>query len=226
MNKAFILGLLIGFSLSVEPLREEYSECVQAVPNSPEECFPLKTEYFQQTCCYFYGTYKDLEGKTVTGPACLEAYKKDVSTGARKAETQKKIEDGKYWPDYDPITNIKSFLCYGLTSECEKIQPADNEEDCFNSYPELTSEGCCYLESDWKEGDKYEKMQKNCVDILLKDSKTKKDIEKTKARILNGTYWDGDFGEPKEIKTLKCKNTNSSSLKTNLLALALILFLF
>ena len=236
MKKIFILVLLIGIALS--KLRSTVSPCASMEPNSPGDCFSQKTEFFQQTCCYFYGTYKNLDGETVTGPACLEAYRKDVSTGARKSETQKKIEAGTYWENYPAITNIESFLCFDEISECEKQQPAKGEDDCFNSHPELNSETCCYLESDWHKDDRHEdEIKKSCVDIYTADVQTEEGIEEVKEKIKNGTYWtDDDYGYAKKINAFKCKKSqsvlaqvpiaSSNYLINNLLILAFVLFLF
>ena len=47
-------------------------------------------------------------------------------------------------------------------------------------------------------------------------------------KLINNTYWDGDYGHPSKIDKLVCKKATSSSstLMTNLLVLALVLFLF
>ena len=222
MNKIFIFGIIIGVALS------QNSPCVQATPKNPEDCFSLATEYFQQTCCYFIGSYKDDENSEYKHEAaCLEAYKRDVSTGKRKAETQKKIEDGKYWEGYPGIKNIESFLCFDPVSECEKNQPVENEEQCYSAHAELTSETCCYIESDWVEpnfyGEGKEKKEgviKYCADIQKEDTKN---IDKLKDKIIKAEYWDGVEGHPTEIKSLKCF---SNSLNINLIALALVLFIF
>ena len=229
MQKFLILSLLIGIVLSVEP--EVYSPCVLATPESPEECFSLAPEFFRQTCCYFEGTYDIGNGTFVTGKACLEANRIDVSNGTIKHKTQEKIEKGEYWPDYPGIKDIKSFLCYGAISECETKQPVDNENECFNAKAELTSEGCCYLKSDWKEGNRHEKeVIGACVDIKLVDSATAEKMEETKKRILNGSYWDGDFGEPTKIEKFVCANTKSTNssvfMKLNFLILSLLFFMF
>ena len=90
MNKIFILGLLIGFSLSQKPSNIN-SECVMTKPDGPYDCFDKTAEYFEQTCCYFIGTYQDVDSNEfVHGKGCLEAFRIDVSTGEKKAETQKK----------------------------------------------------------------------------------------------------------------------------------------
>ena len=221
MNKIFIFVLLIGVALSVND-----SPCVLATPTNPEDCFSLEAEYFQQTCCFFYGTYES-EGKFITGPACLEAYKRDVSTGKRKAETQKKIEEGKYWKGYPGIKDIESFLCFDSVSECEKNQPVEKPEQCYSAHAELTSETCCFIESDWVEPNFYgegkpkeEGMLKYCADIEKEDTKK---IEELKDKIIKGEYWDGVEGHPNTIKSLKCF---SNSLNINLIALALVLFIF
>ena len=215
MNKIFILGLLIGFSLSQKPSNIN-SECVMTKPDGPYDCFDKTAEYFEQTCCYFIGTYQDVDSNEfVHGKGCLEAFRIDVSTGEKKAETQKKIENGEYWPDYPGIKNIESFVCYSPISECEKIQPAKDEDECFSAQPELNSDKCCYVESDWVEGDKYEKNLKYCADIRIDDSKTR--------NLLEETVITRKKGYATNIKKIKCFST---SLKINLLALALVLFIF
>ena len=149
MKRIVFLGLILGVSLKLS----ENSPCVLATPSNPQDCYSKETEKMQQTCCYFYGKYKDINsGNFVTGPSCLEAYKSDVNTGKNKAETQKKIEAGTYWPDYPAITNLDAFSCFDEISECEKIQPANGEDSCVGAHPELNNEVCCYLESDWIEG--------------------------------------------------------------------------
>ena len=238
MNKLLIFGLIIGVVFT--KLREN-SHCVLANPDTPQDCFSQKTEHFQQTCCYFEGTYQDTDGKMKTGKSCLEAFKYDVSNGKRKAETQKKIEEGTYWteyPDYPGIKDIESFVCFDEISECEKMQPAKGEDDCYNAHPELTSESCCYIESDWHKGDHHEdNIEKSCIDIFTEDVQTPEGLEETKERIKNGTYWpDGDYGYAKVINAFRCKKStisqqedpvaSSSSLMVNLLVISLILFLF
>ena len=154
----------------------------------------------------------------------------------KNMKLKKKIEEGKYWENYPPITNIQSFLCYDQVSECEKKQPASSEKECFAAKAELLSEGCCYLESDWKEGDRHEKdIVGSCVDIRLEDSETEEKIEETKRRIISASYWEGIDGYATQIKKLVCANTkkkdddkiidNSSFLmKVNFLLLSLFLF--
>ena len=217
MNKIVILGLLIGFSLSMKPSKED-SPCVLKEPDGPEECFNEATEYFEQTCCFFIGTYKNVNNETVHGKGCLEALRIDVSTGEKKAITQKKIENGTYWENYEGIQNMESFLCYSPISECEKIQPAKNEEECYNAHPELTSEKCCYVESDWVEGDKIETNLKYCADIRI-DSYNRYNLEEYNNNVLRKSV----KGRATNIKKIKCFST---SLKINLLALALVLFIF
>ena len=230
MERYFLVALLIGITIAVEPLKETNS-CVEKIPEKPEDCFGLETEKFRQTCCYFYGSYSDNGKDYKTGPACLEADRIDVSNGTIKHQTQKKIEEGKYWKDYAPIKNITSFLCYDSISECEKKQPATSEKECFNAKAELPTEGCCYLESDWKEGDREEKdIIGSCIDIKLVDSETKQKMEETKKKILDGTYWDGDYGVPTKINKFVCANTKSTEsstiMKVNFILLCLSLILF
>lgn len=230
MDKIFILGLLIGFTLSEEPY-EENSPCELAEPESPGDCFAARPEFLEQTCCFFRGTFLPIEGgEKVHKNACLEAYRRDVSTGEKKAETQKKIEEGTYWKDYPSIDNIESFLCFDEISECEKIQPAENKEECFNAHPELTSETCCYIESDWVEPNWYGDGRSGirskipyCVDIRKKDIKNKKAMKEVENMIKNHTYWEGIDGFATTISNFKCF---SNSLKINLFTLALVLFAF
>ena len=230
MNKIFLISLLIGSTILIEPFRED-SPCVQLQPENPEDCFKSDPEFFRQTCCYFEGNYS-VDGTYKVGKACLEANRSDVSTGERKFETQKKIEAGTYWEDYPPITNIESFLCYDTISDCEKRQPAANENECFAAKPELLNEGCCYIESDWVKGDKHEKdVIGACVDVGLEDSLTEQKIEETKKKIIDGTYWGEEYGHATKINKLVCANTQKSAGHSNfvsldLLALFLVFSLF
>lgn len=213
MEKIFIFCLLFGSSLFLTPteyhLKDDNSQCVNIHPTKPEDCFSAETEFFRQTCCYFEGKYQDVDGQYVTGPACLEANLSDVSTGARKFETQKKIEAGTYWKDYPPITNIQSFKCFDTYSECKKRQPVSDPNECFSSKPELTTQSCCYLESDWKTADKHEaEVVGSCVDIYLTDSATEEKIEETKKKIMSGTYWKNNAGYATKINKLVCESTN------------------
>ena len=207
--KRFLLFLLVlGLSLELTNVRED-SPCVSAKPKKPEDCYSLTHEKTTQTCCYFEGKYKD--GDTFkTGKACLEAYRSDVNTGERKAETQKKIEAGTYWPDYPGITDLKSFSCFSKISECEKIQPAKDENECLNAHPELNNQVCCYFESDWIEGTKRETDLKYCLDITAADVETEEKKKETMERLINSTYWDGDYGHPSKIDKLVCKKATSS----------------
>ena len=68
-----ILLLLLFQSHSLELLtNEEISECAKKEEvNSIDQCKDLKTDKISQTCCYFYGKYKDTgSDKYITGGAC------------------------------------------------------------------------------------------------------------------------------------------------------------
>lgn len=228
MSKLFIFCLLFGFSLLLSPteynLKADNSQCVDMHPTKPEDCFNAKAEYFRQTCCYFEGKYQGDDGQYVTGPACLEANLFDVSTGARKFETQKKIEAGTYWKDYPGITNIESFKCFDTYSECKKRQPVSDPNECFSSKPELPTQSCCYLESDWKTEERHESdIVGSCVDIYTADANTTEKIEETKKKIMAGTYWKGNTGHATKINKLVCDSTN---LKLGYFMMFLILILF
>ena len=232
MKRIILLGLLLGFSLARS--NEENSPCVLAEPNSPEECYSKITEKIQQTCCYFNGTYKHHEsGEFVTGAACLEAYRSDVNTGKHKSETQKKIEEGTYWDGYPAIKDLKAFSCFVDISECEQIQPAENEDSCVGAQPELNNQICCYLESDWEDesGTRKEKKLKSCVDIFAEDVATEEKKQETIEKIKDGSYWGLEYGKAGEVYKLVCKKavtptTSSTSLMINLLSFALVLLMF
>ena len=232
MKRIILLGLLLGFSLAWS--NEENSPCVLAKPKSPEECYYNNTEKIQQTCCYFYGTYKDLEtGEFVTGAACLEAYRSDVNTGKHKSETQKKIEAGTYWDGYPAIKDLKAFSCFVDISECEQIQPAENEDSCVGAQPELNNQICCYLESDWEDEDgaRKETHLKSCVDIFAEDVATEEKKKETIEKIKDGSYWGLEYGKAGQVYKLVCKKavtptTSSTSLMINLLSFALVLLMF
>ena len=227
MIRIILLGLILGFSLE---LKDDYSPCVTANPTNPEDCYALETEKIQQTCCFFYGKYQGLDGQMRTGPSCLEANRSDVNTGKHKSETQKKIEAGTYWPDYPAITDLKSFSCFVDISECEQIQPAENEDSCVGAQPELNSQTCCYLESDWHVGDRSETKIKSCVDVFSEDVATEAKKQETIEGIKNGSYWGEEYGYAGNVYKLVCKTSKSSSSSTslmiNLLSLALVLFMF
>jgi hypothetical protein len=228
MKRIILFVLILGFSLE---LSDEDSECVRATPNSPEECYSLTPEKIHQTCCYFEGRYYDTaSGQYKSGPSCLEAYRSDVNTGKNKAETQKKIEAGTYWDGYPAITDMKAFSCFVDISECEQIQPAKNEDSCVGAQPELNNEICCYLESDWYDPDgRNETNLKSCVDVIAADVENEQKKQETIEKIKNGTYWPG-YGYAKNVNKLVCKKavtpSSSTSLMTNLLSLALVLFMF
>ena len=231
MKRIILLGLLLGFSLA--RLNED-SQCVQATPGKPEDCYSLTTEKIQQTCCYFNGTYKDHDSDNYeTGAACLEAYRSDVNTGKHKSETQKKIEAGTYWEGYPAITELKAFSCFVDISECEQIQPAENEDSCVGAQPELNNQICCYLESDWEDesGTRKEKKLKSCVDIFAEDVATEEKKQETIEKIKDGSYWGLEYGKAGEVYKLVCKKavtptTSSTSLMINLLSFALVLLMF
>ena len=87
MKRIVFLGLILGVSLKLS----ENSPCVLATPSNPQDCYSKETEKMQQTCCYFYGKYKDINSDNfVTGPACLEAYKSDVNRVKTKQKLKKK----------------------------------------------------------------------------------------------------------------------------------------
>ena len=98
----------------------------------------------------------------------------------------------------------------------------------MNAYPELNNQVCCYFESDWIEGDKKETDLKYCLDITAADVETEEKKKVTIEKLIKSTYWEEDYGHPSKIDKLVCKKASSSSstLTTNLLVLALVLFLF
>ena len=55
-------------------------------------------------------------------------------------------------------------------------------------------------------------------------------MEETKKKILDGTYWDGDYGVPTKINKFVCANTKSTEsstiMKVNFILLCLSLILF
>ena len=228
MSKYLLFSLILFLFLS-ETLTDDstLSPCAQAVPTNPQDCYSLKGEFLTQTCCYFEGKYKDLtKEETKEGPGCLEAFRSDVNNGANKAETQKKIEAGTYWENYPPITDLKAFNCFDEISECEKIQPAKNEDSCIGAHAELNNEICCYIESDWTEPDgTHENNLKYCVDIVAADVETEEKKQATIEKIKAGTYWDPDtVGKASTVAKLVCKKAKSSSssfLFINLLTIAL-----
>ena len=227
MKRILILSLMLWLSLELSNFQAE-SQCTLATPEKPEDCYSLVPSTQVQTCCFFIGSYNDGDGYK-TGKRCLEANRSDVNTGEHKAETQKKIEAGTYWSNYPPIKDIQSFSCFTKISECERIQPAKDENSCFSAYPELNNQVCCYLESDWTQYGRTETDLKYCLDIDAVDVETEEKKEITKQKIINSTYWDGDYGHPNKIDKLVCKNpssSSSSSLMINLLVVALILLLF
>ena len=130
------------------------------------------------------------------------------------------------------ITDLKAFSCFVDISECEQIQPAENEDSCVGAQPELNSQICCYLESDWHDLDgRSETHIKSCVDVFAEDVATDEKLEETKQKIKEGNYWDPKYGRAGEVYKLVCKKavtptTSSTSLMINLLSLALVLFMF
>ena len=229
MKTILLLLLILGSSLELSP-NEELSECGRSEnAKGLDDCKNLKTELIQQTCCYFYGKYKDTNSSEYkTGGACLEARKRDVATGEKKSETQKKIEAGTYWSNgYPPITDITAFQCFDEFSECEKMDPADDENSCFGLHPQLNSEKCCYVESDWVLDGKTETNYKYCLDVKAADVETEEKKQATIKMIESGLYWDSSYGHPTKVDKLICGSTSSStSLMINLFVLALILFVF
>ena len=227
MKTILLLLLVLGSSIELTP--NALSPCGSSSDvKGIDECKVLRTEKISQTCCYFYGKYKDADSDQYkTGGACLEVDKRDVATGEKKSETQKKIEAGTYWPGYPGITDLEAFQCFDDLSECEKMDPADNENSCFGLHPQLNKQKCCYVESDWVLGDANETNYKYCLDIVAADVETEEKKQATIEKIIKGEYWDPKYGHPTKINKLECGTTSSStSLMANLFALALILFVF
>ena len=148
----------------------------------------------------------------------------------KNQKLKKKIEAGTYWSNgYPPITDITAFQYFDQLSECEKMNPAENENSCVGLHPQLNKEKCCFVESDWVLDGKTETNYKYCLDVVAADVETEDKKKATIEKIIKGEYLDAKYGHPTKIDKFvggTGSTSSSASLMVNLFVLAFILFMF
>ena len=85
------------------------------------------------------------------------------------------------------------------TSPCEDTDNPSSYNDCKQKSTEFIFEVCCFLN-----GTQFGKPKRECVDVTKDDIRNEKELNNTRDRIKNGTYWDTYNETYNEINVLNC----------------------
>ena len=97
------------------------------------------------------------------------------------------------------IINIISS--FEWSSPCENTTSPSSYENCKKKNTEYIYETCCYMESTTDNI-----FETECVEVSRDDVRNKADVEKTRLRILEGTYWENYDEEYDSINKLICSS--------------------
>ena len=97
------------------------------------------------------------------------------------------------------IINIISS--FEWSSPCENTTNPSSYENCKKRNTEYIYETCCYMESTTNDT-----FETECVEVSRDDVRNKADVEKTRVRILEGTYWEKYDEEYDSINKLICSS--------------------
>ena len=97
------------------------------------------------------------------------------------------------------IINIISS--FEWSSPCENTTNPSSYENCKKRNTEYIYETCCYMESTTNDT-----FETECVEVSRDDVRNKADVEKTRLRILEGTYWENYDDEYDSINKLICSS--------------------
>ena len=87
------------------------------------------------------------------------------------------------------------------TSPCENTTAPTSYESCKKKNTEYIYETCCYMEA--TQNGEYEP---ECIDVSRDDVRNKKDVEKTRQKILEGKYWEKNDDIYDSIDKLICSS--------------------
>ena len=93
----------------------------------------------------------------------------------------------------------EDFEDYDKASACELTENVESFEDCKQRSTEFVYEVCCFLE-----GTLHGEEEKECVDIIRDDVRNKVDLNITREKIKNGTYWSTYNETYDSIKDFRC----------------------
>ena len=93
----------------------------------------------------------------------------------------------------------EEFEDYDKASACEKTENVESYDDCKQRGTEYVYEVCCFLE-----GALHGEEEKECVDIIRDDVRNKVDLNITRDKIKNGTYWSTYNESYDYIKDFRC----------------------
>ena len=86
-------------------------------------------------------------------------------------------------------------------SPCENTTAPTSYESCKKKNTEYIYETCCYMEA--TQNNSYEP---ECVEVSRDDVRNKKDVEKTRQKILEGKYWEKNDDIYDSIDKLICSS--------------------
>ena len=87
------------------------------------------------------------------------------------------------------------------SSPCEETKNPTSYESCKKRNTEYIYETCCYMEATQNHT-----FEPECVEVSRDDVRNKKDVEKTRIKILEGKYWEKDDETYDSIDKLICSS--------------------
>ena len=87
-------------------------------------------------------------------------------------------------------------------SPCERIINPSSYDDCKGKSTEFVYEACCFLKGVDDKGEE----ESECIDIERDHIRYDKNLNETKEKIINGTYWDSYNFKYTSIEILRCDN--------------------
>ena len=87
------------------------------------------------------------------------------------------------------------------SSPCEETKNPTSYESCKKRNTEFIYETCCYMEATQNHI-----FEPECVEVSRDDVRNKKDVEKTRIKILEGKYWEKDDETYDSIDKLICSS--------------------
>ena len=84
-------------------------------------------------------------------------------------------------------------------SPCEETQEASSYDDCKQKSTEFIYEVCCFLK-----GQQHGNPKLECIDVTRDDIRKEKDLNLTRDKIKNGTYWSSYNDTYDSIESIIC----------------------